>query len=120
MTVSEAKRQAPDGTVGGECATEEAAYLSDAGASGHPRSAAKKVATTPARRQSVQSMCTDGLTQHHALRVVGMSASSLRYQTVPVRIAVTNILDGLAVTRGLPRVIRTDNGKEFCGRATLP
>ena len=26
-------------------------------------------------------------------------------------------LDGLAVSRGLPRVIRTDNGKEFCGRA---
>jgi putative transposase len=32
---------------------------------------------------------------------------------------VTRILDRLAVTRGLPRVIRTDNGKEFCGRAML-
>lgn len=29
------------------------------------------------------------------------------------------ILDRLAVTRGLPKVIRTDNGKEFCGRAML-
>ena len=29
------------------------------------------------------------------------------------------ILDELAVTRGLPKVIRTDNGKEFCGRAML-
>jgi hypothetical protein len=32
---------------------------------------------------------------------------------------VTRILDELAVTRGLPKVIRTDNGKEFCGRAML-
>lgn len=34
-------------------------------------------------------------------------------------LAVTRILDELAVTRGLPKVIRTDNGKEFCGRAML-
>ncbi len=34
-------------------------------------------------------------------------------------LAVTRILDELAITRGLPRVIRTDNGKEFCGRAML-
>jgi putative transposase len=32
---------------------------------------------------------------------------------------VTRILDQLAMTRGLPKVIRTDNGKEFCGRAML-
>lgn len=32
---------------------------------------------------------------------------------------VTRILDRLAQTRGLPQVIRTDNGKEFCGRAML-
>lgn len=32
---------------------------------------------------------------------------------------VTRLLDQLAVTRGLPKVIRTDNGKEFCGRAML-
>ena len=32
---------------------------------------------------------------------------------------VTRILDHLAATRGLPQVIRTDNGKEFCGRAML-
>lgn len=32
---------------------------------------------------------------------------------------VTRILDRLAMTRGLPKVIRTDNGKEFCGRAML-
>ena len=32
---------------------------------------------------------------------------------------LTRILDRLARTRGLPQVIRTDNGKEFCGRAML-
>jgi putative transposase len=32
---------------------------------------------------------------------------------------LTRILDQLRVTRGLPQVIRTDNGKEFCGRAML-
>lgn len=34
-------------------------------------------------------------------------------------VMVTHLLDGLAITRGLPKVIRTDNGKEFCGRALL-
>ena len=32
---------------------------------------------------------------------------------------LTRILDRLWLERGLPRVIRTDNGKEFCGRAML-
>ncbi len=32
---------------------------------------------------------------------------------------VTRVLDRLALTRGLPQVIRTDNGKEFCGKAML-
>lgn len=32
---------------------------------------------------------------------------------------VTRILDKLGATRGFPEVIRTDNGKEFCGRAML-
>jgi putative transposase len=34
-------------------------------------------------------------------------------------VMVARLLDGLAITRGLPKVIRTDNGKEFCGRAML-
>ena len=34
-------------------------------------------------------------------------------------LAVTQILDRLAMTCGLPRIIRTDDGKEFCGRAML-
>ncbi len=33
--------------------------------------------------------------------------------------ALTRFLDRLAVQRGLPQAIRTDNGKEFCGRAML-
>ncbi len=32
---------------------------------------------------------------------------------------LTRILERLSVTRGLPKVIRTDNGKEFCGRTML-
>ena len=33
--------------------------------------------------------------------------------------SLTRILDRLAMSRGLPKAIRTDNGKEFCGRAML-
>lgn len=32
---------------------------------------------------------------------------------------LTRILDRLALSRGLPQVIRTDNGKEFCGKAMV-
>jgi transposase InsO family protein len=32
---------------------------------------------------------------------------------------LVRILDQLATTRGLPKAIRTDNGKEFCGRFML-
>ena len=32
---------------------------------------------------------------------------------------LTRVLDRLALGRGLPKVIRTDNGKEFCGKAML-
>jgi transposase InsO family protein len=32
---------------------------------------------------------------------------------------LTRILDRLALQRGLPQAIRTDNGKEFCGKAML-
>jgi transposase InsO family protein len=33
--------------------------------------------------------------------------------------AVTRVLGRLALTRGVPRVLRTNNGLEFCGRAML-
>lgn len=32
---------------------------------------------------------------------------------------VGRVLDRLALSRGLPKVIRTDNGKEFCGKAMV-
>lgn len=32
---------------------------------------------------------------------------------------LTRVLDRLALSRGLPNVIRTDNGKEFCGKAMV-
>jgi transposase InsO family protein len=42
---------------------------------------------------------------------------------VPARalggLPVTRVLDRLALSRGLPRVLRTDNALEFCGRAML-
>jgi transposase InsO family protein len=42
---------------------------------------------------------------------------------VPARaiggLAVTRVLDRLAGERGLPKVLRTDNGLEFCGRTML-
>jgi putative transposase len=34
-------------------------------------------------------------------------------------IAVTRVLDRLALSRDLPRVIRNDNGYEFCGMAMV-
>ncbi len=50
-------------------------------------------------------------------------ATSEAVAVVPARalggLPVTRVLDQLAVTRGLPQVLRTDNGKEFCGRAML-
>ena len=43
--------------------------------------------------------------------------------TVPARpiggLAVTRVLDHLASKRGVPKVLRTDNGLEFCGRTML-
>jgi putative transposase len=42
---------------------------------------------------------------------------------VPARalggLPVTRVFDQLAASRGLPQVLRTDNGPEFCGRAML-
>jgi len=40
-------------------------------------------------------------------------------ERAPGGLAVTRVLDRLAITRGLPRVLRTDNALEFCGRAML-
>jgi putative transposase len=32
---------------------------------------------------------------------------------------ITRVLDRLALSRGLPKIIRSDNGKEFCGKAMV-
>jgi hypothetical protein len=32
---------------------------------------------------------------------------------------VTRVMDRLTLSRGLPRVIRSDNGKEFCRKAMV-
>ncbi|WP_146010513.1 integrase core domain-containing protein, partial [Dyella sp. AD56] len=32
---------------------------------------------------------------------------------------VARVMDRLALTRGLPKIIRSDNGKEFCGKAMV-
>jgi transposase InsO family protein len=34
-------------------------------------------------------------------------------------LGVTRVMDRLALTRGLPKIIRSDNGKEFCGKAMV-
>ncbi len=34
-------------------------------------------------------------------------------------IGVTRVMDRLALSRGLPKVIRSDNGKELCGKAMV-
>lgn len=34
-------------------------------------------------------------------------------------VGVTRVLERLALSRGLPKIIRTDNGKEFCGKAMV-
>jgi transposase InsO family protein len=34
-------------------------------------------------------------------------------------LGVTRVMDRLALGRGLPKVIRSDNGKEFCGKAMV-
>ncbi|MBH0197714.1 MAG: IS3 family transposase [Nitrospira sp.] len=45
----------------------------------------KKVIGAPARREVVRWMCDRGLTERQALKVIGMSASSLRYRRAPDR-----------------------------------
>ncbi len=40
----------------------------------------KKWLSAPARREGVQTMKAGGLSERHSLRIVRMSASSLRYQ----------------------------------------
>ena len=59
-----------------------------------------------------------------------MTGSSISSTRTPQIAPVTSVREGfilasemkveaLAITRGLPQVLRTDNGLEFCGRAML-
>jgi hypothetical protein len=52
-----------------------------------------------------------------------VDATTEAVAVVPARalggVPVTRVLEALAITRGLPQVLRTDNGREFCGRAML-
>jgi len=38
---------------------------------------------------------------------------------LPLGVGITRVMDRLAITRGLPKIIRSDNGKEFCGKAMV-
>ena len=78
-------RQAPEDPGSGEHQAQEAAGRGHARTGGDPRGDAKKVVTAPARREVVRTMTTRGLSERHALRVVRMSASSLRYRPAPDR-----------------------------------
>ena len=76
-------RQAFEGTQRGEQPAEEAPGRVAARERSHPRGVTKKVVAAPARRLLVRHMTARGLSERRALAVVGMSASSLRYQPAP-------------------------------------
>src|SRR5207237_7992669 len=56
-------------------------------------------------------------------RAVGGGGTPDAVAMVPARagggLPVTRVLDRLAIERGLPGALRTDNGPEFCSRALL-
>jgi putative transposase len=62
---------------------EEAAGRGPARKRSDQGSPSKKVVTAPARREVVRIMKDRGMSERHALRVVGMSASALRYAPRP-------------------------------------
>src|SRR5262249_17150415 len=78
-------RQTPACARGGEHAAEAAPCGIGAGERRDAGSAAKKVVTAPARRELVRHMKERGLSERHALRVLEMSASALRYSPAPDR-----------------------------------
>ena len=72
-------RQTVEDAGTGECSAEAITVRGGDRAGCDPRGAPKKVVGAPARREAVRWMCGLGLTERHALRVIGMSASSVRY-----------------------------------------
>jgi len=79
----------------------------------------------PSRANEVWSMdfVFDRLADGRALKCLTVvddatqEAVAVRLDRAISGIYLTRILDGLKRERGLPRVIRSDNGREFCGRA---
>jgi putative transposase len=64
-----------------------------------------------AEGRSIKSLTVVDDATHEAVAIVPERAIGGQH--------LVRILDRLAVARGLPQAIRTDNGKEFCGRAML-
>ena len=64
-----------------------------------------------AEGRSIKSLTVIDDATHEAVAIVSERALSGRH--------LVRILDQLTCTRGLPQAIRTDNGREFCGRAML-
>jgi putative transposase len=81
----------------------------------------------PARANQVWSMdfVFDRTSEGRAIKCLTIvdDATHEAVAVVPERAingrTLTRILDRLAIQRGLPKAIRTDNGKEFCGRTML-
>ncbi len=64
-----------------------------------------------AEGRSIKSLTVIDDATHEAVAIVPERALGGQH--------LVRILDQLACTRGLPQAIRTDNGKEFCGKAML-
>lgn len=64
-----------------------------------------------AEGRSIKSLSVVDDATHEAVAIVPERALSGQH--------LVRILDQLACTRGLPQAIRTDNGREFCGRTML-
>lgn len=62
-----------------------------------------------AEGRSIKSLTVVDDTTHEAVAIAAERAMGGNQ--------LVRVLDQLAITRGLPKAIRTDNGKEFCGRA---
>ena len=64
-----------------------------------------------AEGRSIKSLTVVDDATHEAVAIVPERSLSGQH--------LVRVLDQLACTRGLPQAIRTDNGKEFCGKAML-
>ena len=65
------------------------------------REALRKVLTASARRELVRWMSSKGLSERRSLRVIGMSASALRYQPRPDRTSSSDATSTRGAARSL-------------------